>query len=250
MKTTKILTLVSILSLFLSGCIVNQQPVYPPVKACFATTYDTYQVDEIIYFNNCSENVVSYHWDFGDGGYSNIAYPSYSYAEQGTYQVTLTAYGQDTRSEYSMNIVVNSTTDLDILVKYYGTTDVVSNCDVTLYDTEQNWIDLVNPIISGTTDSYGSIIFVDVAPIIYYIDAYKYVDDYNYYCNELLGYATDPLVEDAVNYYDIYVELLASTAKSARNDRKNFVIKKIVKTNGNDIYRKNIRKKNKIILKK
>lgn len=245
----KLFILFSFITLILTfnSCIVNEQPNYPPVKACFAVSGDIYAVNEIIYFNNCSENVVSYHWDFGDGTYSSEAYPSHAYSNDGSYNVRLTAYGRESQSEMSMVLTVNSTTDLDLLVMYYGGEDPISNCEVALYDNLTDWQNIENDVAYGTTDSNGLILFVDVNAIVYYIDAFKSADETLYWSNEMLDYATDELEYGVVNYYNVYVELLSS-AKD-KFDRKSYIIKKIEKTDGNDIYRKSRVNRNTVKLK-
>lgn len=39
--------------------------------------------------------IVAYHWDFGDGTFSNLANPTHTYAAVGTYTVCLTVYADD-----------------------------------------------------------------------------------------------------------------------------------------------------------
>ena len=41
------------------------------------------------FFNTSSNNIISWYWDFGDGGYSNHESPSYTYENSGEYSVTL-----------------------------------------------------------------------------------------------------------------------------------------------------------------
>ena len=60
-----------------------------------------------IHFNNQSENVDEYSWNFGDGaGTSSEENPSYTYSEKGTYTVTLTATGTGGTAEASMEVEV------------------------------------------------------------------------------------------------------------------------------------------------
>lgn len=71
----------------------------------------TYEVDEedplTIHFENQSQNVTDYVWDFGDGSEgSSEAAPSHTYAETGTYTVTLTATGAGGSAEVSMEVEV------------------------------------------------------------------------------------------------------------------------------------------------
>jgi PKD repeat protein len=49
----------------------------------------------LVAFSNFSQNAVSYAWDFGDGNTSTEESPSHTYAEAGTFTVTLTATGAE-----------------------------------------------------------------------------------------------------------------------------------------------------------
>ncbi|MFD2519237.1 PKD domain-containing protein [Salinimicrobium flavum] len=71
----------------------------------------SYEVDEedplTIHFENQSQNVTQYTWDFGDGSeISSEAAPSHTYAETGTYTVTLTATGDGGTDEASVEVEV------------------------------------------------------------------------------------------------------------------------------------------------
>lgn len=46
-----------------------------------------------VHFESASENALSYHWDFGDGGEAMVENPVYNYYFPGTYNVTLTVQG-------------------------------------------------------------------------------------------------------------------------------------------------------------
>lgn len=69
--------------------IVNPGPV-----ASYVSTQPIGCPDLTVYFQEQTENATSYVWDFGDGSApSNEAAPFHTYAEPGTYPVTLTVYG-------------------------------------------------------------------------------------------------------------------------------------------------------------
>ena len=59
-------------------------------------------------FTNTSANATSYAWDFGDGiGTSTETDPAYTYAQEGTYTVKLTATNGDESAEFTNDIAVS-----------------------------------------------------------------------------------------------------------------------------------------------
>ncbi len=238
----KLKTFLIVSGLLLSAIILNScddpEPYQDPVTACFAFPVKTYKIGETVNFTNCSQYAYSYKWSFGDGSISQDKHVQHAFTEAGTYTVVMTAYGETETAQDMQQVVVEASTDLDLLVMYYLTDDPVSNCDVTLYLTENDWYNFTNPLITGTTDLNGSVIFSDLNPIVYYLDAFKDDDtsDDLFYSNEKLGNVTDALIQDEVNYYNLYVELLQS-----ESNRKYAVIKKIEKTTANDKYRQKYR---------
>ena len=57
-------------------------------------------------FTNTSQNAVSYSWAFGDGGTSNLANPTHTYAGDGTYTVTLTATNPCGSTTFTQNVII------------------------------------------------------------------------------------------------------------------------------------------------
>ena len=194
------------LSIILQGCYIDSS--LPYVEACASTRYTQYYVGETVEFDNCSLHADTYFWDFGDGFTSRSKYPSTVYTEPGTYQVSLTAYSDNGRDQAYLTIKVLANTTLDVLVMYKGTSDPVSNCAITLYTTNQDWVDLKNPFLSATSNVNGSVIFDGLNSVRYYVDAYKKVSDLTYYGNDNLPYATTVLQANKITYFDVYVELL------------------------------------------
>ncbi len=80
-----------------------------------------YEADEdnslTIHFENLSQNVNTFSWDFGDGtGTSTEQDPSYTYSETGIYTVTLTASGDGGSAETNIQVeVTDPTPDYDKL---------------------------------------------------------------------------------------------------------------------------------------
>lgn len=62
--------------------------------------------DRTVAFTNTSENATSYLWSFGDGTVNNAFSPSYTFAEEGTYTVSLTAYNECGESTFTQDIVI------------------------------------------------------------------------------------------------------------------------------------------------
>ena len=228
MKNLKFITPILVLMLTLNSCIIDRTR-YDDVNACFSVSGTEHFVNEPVYFVNCSQYADSYEWTFGDGTISNERNPTHYYTDAGNYQVKLTAFNNASYESFSMVVSVYGSTDLDILVMFDGTEVPFPNATVTIFDSESDWDNLINPIADVNTDSKGIALFLNLDPIIYYIDAYKdHASDPNlFYSNYLLGYATDALIEDDVNFYNIYVELLSRT-KSV--DRKEVEITKIEKS--------------------
>lgn len=102
--------------IILLGCIIiscndESKDIEPQVIADFS-----YEIDNCdffkVHFTNLSENATGFLWDFGTGDSSNLENPTYTYADVGTYDVTLTVYGtnwmEDTKTQ---NITLYSYTD-------------------------------------------------------------------------------------------------------------------------------------------
>ncbi|MFN8529380.1 MAG: PKD domain-containing protein [Anaerolineae bacterium] len=66
-----------------------------------------------VLFSNTSTGAVAYLWQFGDGGSSNEASPTYTYAQGGTYLVTLIgqdSLGQQQQTQQQITVVVPTAT--------------------------------------------------------------------------------------------------------------------------------------------
>ena len=219
----KLKFIIPILLLFtINSCIIDRTPDY--VNACFTITGTDHNVNEPVYFVNCSQYADSYDWSFGDGFTSNQRNPSHTYSLKGTYQVTMTAYGYN-HETFSDVITIGGSTDLDILVMFEGTEIVVPDCEVTLYGSYEDWNTFNNPIVTDYTNTNGIVVFKGLDPVVYFIDAYLEGDG-SYYSNEELGIETVPLAEDEINYYNIYLRQYFSS----KRDRIGVPIVKIEKS--------------------
>jgi hypothetical protein len=73
----------------------------------------TFDVDEFgtAHFTNTSLGGITYHWNFGDGSFSNLVHPEHTYVQNGTYTVTLIAYA-DCSSDTTVveiNVIITAT---------------------------------------------------------------------------------------------------------------------------------------------
>jgi PKD repeat protein len=80
---------------------------YEP-QSSFYSDSSSAAVNERIYFTNTSHNADYYEWDFGDGTFSDSYNTSHTYAQPGTYRVTLFAFRDDLVSTSSITINVYS----------------------------------------------------------------------------------------------------------------------------------------------
>jgi PKD repeat protein len=92
-------------------------------------------------FTDASENGESYAWNFGDGaGISTVKNPSYTYAEAGTYSVTLVVTNPTGSDEVTKEVTVTSS-------------DLIANGD---FDDDSEWT-----IISHNTSGNGLLTIAD-----------------------------------------------------------------------------------------
>ncbi len=74
-----------------SGC-TNILTPNPLCNASFLAVPDTTGQFAMLLVNNSTGIGLNYSWDFGDGGTSNSAYPTHTYAGPGTYMICLTVW--------------------------------------------------------------------------------------------------------------------------------------------------------------
>jgi len=82
--------------------ISNYITITPPPVAGFSSATNGFQAT----FTNSSSNATTYNWAFGDGGTSNAANPTHTYAADGTYTVTLTATGPCGTNTFSQLVTI------------------------------------------------------------------------------------------------------------------------------------------------
>lgn len=99
-------TTFSIFVLFLVGCAKDVPPA--PVARFEFREEGSNRNGASIKFLNLSTDAIRFNWNFGDGRSSIEHSPTYSFRDNGTYYVTLTAEGEGGKSTFSQSVKINS----------------------------------------------------------------------------------------------------------------------------------------------
>ncbi|HKC67740.1 MAG TPA: PKD domain-containing protein [Bacteroidia bacterium] len=137
-----------------------QKSVY--TTALYTTIADTLNLDnEGVVFTNKSTNAGSFWWDFGDGGSTSDTNATYNYTSEGTYTVTLTAFGSicaDTSVYFKAITVVNKTNATTAIEKLNGSNNNMAiDRDANNYYVQFNYTMPTDAVIS-VTDLLGQTI--------------------------------------------------------------------------------------------
>lgn len=101
------LLLIAVGCIMLSACNLNAP------KPCFELSCESLnQMDcilagEEVFFKNCTDNGMSYSWDFGDGTTSTLSSPRHAFELAGNYTVTMTAENEDAEKSISQDVTVS-----------------------------------------------------------------------------------------------------------------------------------------------
>jgi PKD repeat protein len=214
----KILYLSLILSLSLFSCKLAPH-------AHFTTDTPEPEVGQDVYFDNGSKNADSYEWDFGDGYISNEANPVHVFTGSGTFEVTLTATSSSGLSDQaSMTINVMIPTLLEIEVLEYFKEYVIPNASVRLYPTIIDWENETNMESEGYTNANGEVVFSNLGPYVYYVDAWeKNYDNYTLKQEDVSNIRTDEIIPHTINWFIAYVDSVDHGKGMLRGDRKLFI---------------------------
>lgn len=126
--------------------------VMPDAIAGFTWT----QQSRTITFANTSQNAVSYNWDFGDGTTASEENPVHTYAEDGSYDVSLTAVSDACANDVFME---------EIVINTVGISEPGSGTLINVYPNPGNGIFYISPtndLLNSTIrifDLKGQILF-------------------------------------------------------------------------------------------
>ena len=130
-------------------------------QAAFTSTPDSSNTNTILFTDQSTGNINAWNWSFGDGTISTSQNPSHTYANAGTYNVTLMVYGpQNCQSIITNSVTVGSSpSTYTISGTVMAGNNTVNNAIISLFDVT------ANSYITSTTTSpaTGSYLFTNVA---------------------------------------------------------------------------------------
>ena len=178
--------------------------------ASFIHNSDSYEAGDTINFSSTSSDANNFQWDFDDGNTSTDKNPWHIFNSTGTYEVSLKVTNDDGSDETSSSVVVKDPTILAFEVLKNETEEIISGCEVYLFDNQNDWSNAENPVDGGYTDADGYIVFYHVKAIKYYVIAYK-EETGGFWIG---GGGTDIIVLNQLNLYTISTEWLTDGKKS------------------------------------
>jgi PKD repeat protein len=172
MKIITKISMLSLIALLAIDCKKEDSKSLP--TACFEFTStsidngDDASAGEQIVFTNCSENADSYKWDFGDDETSTSKNPKHTFAESGSYTITLEATNGDGTKTTTQDIEVISS----LSGEWIGTLTIEGELEVYTFDLAFNLeqsgqslsgdYDVNNGEMSGNISTQSKIIGQDV----------------------------------------------------------------------------------------
>lgn len=159
MNLNRILSKFSILTLTLylfSGCSDSSSDSASSgsVSASFTCASEATTIQTVA-FSNTSKNAAYFQWDFGDETYSFDENPEHQYSSEGTYNVSLTAIGNDGSSAIASSTITVTTG--------YAIVEGESFDEVSIYDTWSSIESIYGTDTSFTAVSYSTyyLLYVD-----------------------------------------------------------------------------------------
>jgi PKD repeat protein len=184
------------------------------------------EVGQKVLFTNDSHNADRFEWDFGDGTMTDEPNPVHIFNSTGSFEVTLTAIsssGLEDIAVATINVLVLTLLVIEV-VEYYDEY-VVPDASVILYPTLTDWEDETDKVMEGFTDSYGTAVFANLDPYVYYVDVWE--ENHNNYtlASEDVGFIITPdVMPNKINWFTAKVDYVQG--KGAKGKRE-LVIKKL-----------------------
>jgi PKD repeat protein len=160
-----LLTAIPLLTLFSCKKLPETSFTYSPIE--------NPEAGEYIAFENTTPEANSYEWDFGDGTASSQENPEHKFAEEGSFEVTLTATNDAGNQPKTESLTINAATILSLFILDSTGANTLSQAQVLVYDNEADWDAFENELESTTTNALGEAVFMNMESIVYYVWAYK-----------------------------------------------------------------------------
>jgi PKD repeat protein len=164
------------------------------------------EAGETISFINESIDATDYQWDFDNGNTSEDDSPGTIFDEKGNYMVTLRAFNEAGSDSISNVIQINDPTILAFFVFQPDSVTPLEDCNIWVYDNEEDWNDFNDPQFSKFTDADGFAEFLNLESIPYYIIMFKETDEGVY----ITGGYTESLELNEPNLYSIVADFLTN----------------------------------------
>jgi len=142
--------------------------------------------------NQSSGDIQTFQWDFGDGGTSAEANPSYTYNLPGTYTVTLTVTGAGGANSSQATITVDESAPTEARVGIVNTTPIIPALDVELVNRLRSIYD--TGIARGHRASIFAIAGDDFAVQTGYLDPFATPGEY---------FLDDSTLQGIIDWYNL-----------------------------------------------
>jgi PKD repeat protein len=201
MKSRTLFLCTGLFLFFLSACEKNEP------KASFTVNSTETEAFDTVYFKNTSENGTKYEWTFGDGSTGSTKNPFHIYQNTGSVEVSLKVWNDDDAvSSARKTLTITDPTLLGLILVMDTIDQVVADCPVLLFLSEDDLWNVENPVDGGASDQDGFLVF-KTKPVTYYIFALKEVTG-GFLTNLFLGYTTEVLTQHEVNNYTLGMEFV------------------------------------------
>lgn len=162
---------------------------------------DNPEAGDTIQFTNLSEESTSFQWEFGDGNSSVEENPSYVYKRAGIVDIKLTAYNEEGEEAKTETVTMNQPTVLGFFVYDSIGMDSLPGALVLVYDNDYDRdFKPDEALFGGITDNNGIVLFENVEPIVYYINAIKEESEGTWY---FPGQTPTAIEQNEVNLYNV-----------------------------------------------
>jgi PKD repeat protein len=182
-----------------------------PTAAFSYQPADNPEAGETINFINESIDATDYQWDFGNGKTSEEDSTGTIFDEKGSYTVSLLAFNEAGSDSISEIIQINDPTIMGFFVFEPDSVTPLADCNIWVYDNEEEWDEMVEPQFNKFTDEEGFADFKNLESIPYYLIMFKETDEGLY----ITGGYTEALELNTGNYYAVVSEFIPADGLQA-----------------------------------